>query len=75
MVQEGEEPLPLCDFLGIHMLAGRIIKHQRTAHCDKNSQMRWRRRDVAIADRCSEATFSLTGEDGAEFIEGVEVFK
>ena len=25
--------------------------------------------------RCAEATFSLTGEDGAEIIEGIEIFK
>ena len=37
--------------------------------------MRWKRRDVAIADRCSEANFILTGEEESEFIEGVEVFK
>ena len=30
---------------------------------------------MAIADRCSEAKFILTGEEEAEFIEGVEVFK
>ena len=30
---------------------------------------------MAITDKCSEATFSLTGEDEAECIEGVEVFK
>ena len=38
-------------------------------------QIRRRRRDVAIASRCVEASFSLTGEDEAEFIEGVETFK
>ena len=38
-------------------------------------QMWWRRRDVATASRCKEATFSLTGEDEAECIEGVETFK
>ena len=30
---------------------------------------------MAIADRFSEETFSLTMEDKAEFIEGVKVFK
>ena len=30
---------------------------------------------MTIANRCSEATFSLTGEEEAECIEGVEVFK
>ena len=42
---------------------------------DKNTQMKWQRRDLDIADRCSEATISLTGEEEAERIEGVEVFK
>ena len=37
--------------------------------------MWWWRRYVAIVDRCSEATFSLTGEDEAECIELVEKFK
>ena len=30
---------------------------------------------MAIAARCLEATFSLTGEEEAERIKGVEVFK
>ena len=30
---------------------------------------------MAIAKMCSEAAFRLTGEEEAEFIEGVEVFK
>ena len=30
---------------------------------------------MEITDRCSEATFILTGEEEAEFIEGVKVFK
>ena len=30
---------------------------------------------MAIVDRCSEATFSLTGDEEAEHIEGVGVFK
>ena len=37
--------------------------------------MRWQRRDVKIASRCSEVSFSLTGEDEAECIEGVETIK
>ena len=35
----------------------------------------WRRRDVAIAARCSEAMFSLTEDEESERSEGVEVFK
>ena len=30
---------------------------------------------MAIAENCSEATLSFTGEDEAERIEGVETFK
>ena len=37
--------------------------------------MWWQRKDVAIARRCEGETFSLTGEDNAEGIEGVETFK
>ena len=66
---------PPCDLCGMHMSEGCIISHQRTARCNKNTYMRWRRRYVAIADRQSEATFSLTGQEEAECIEGVEVFK
>ena len=75
VVQEGAEPLPCCDLCGMHMPAGRLIRHRKTARCDKNTQMMWRRQYVAIAARYSEATFSLTGEKEAEQIEGVEVFK
>ena len=75
MVQEVEDPLPRCDLCVIHITAGRIIRHRRTARCNKNNQMRWRRRDVAIADRYSEVTFSLIGEEEVKRIEGVEVIK
>ena len=37
--------------------------------------MRWRRGDVSIAAKFSEATFSLTGEDEVELIEAVGGFK
>ena len=37
--------------------------------------MRWRRRDIAIASRCEDATFSLAGEEDVERIEGVDTFK
>ena len=57
------------------MPAGWIIKQQSTAHCDKNTQMECQRTDVAIVDKCSEATFRLTRKDEAEFIEGVKVLK
>ena len=62
--QEWVELLPHCGLFIMHMPAGRLVKHQRTAQCDKNTQMWCRRRDVEIADKFLEATFSLTGEDG-----------
>ena len=68
VVQEGEEQLPRCELCVIHMPVVRLIRHQRTAHCDKNTHMRWRRRDVTIADSCLKVTFSLTGEEEAEYI-------
>ena len=67
--------LPHCDLCGMHMPAGRLLKHHRTKRYERNMQMRWRRRDVAIASRCKEVMLSLTGEDDAEFIGGVETFK
>ena len=75
VVQEGREPLPRCDLCNVHMPSGRLLNHQWTKWCERNTQMRWRRRDVPIASQCQEATFSLRGEDDAERIEGVETFK
>ena len=46
----------------MNMSARLIIKHQRITSCDKNTQMRWQRRDVASADKFLEENFSLTGE-------------
>ena len=73
--QGGTEPLPRRDLCGMHMPAGRLIRHRKTARYDKNTQMRWRRWDVAITARFLEATFSLTGEEEEECINGVEVLK
>ena len=75
MFQEVREPLPICNMCGMHMLAGRIIKHCQTSRCDNNTQMMRRKRDVEIAENCTRATFSLTGADGAEFSKGVYAFK
>ena len=55
--------LPRCYLCGMHMPAGRIIRHSNTVRCNRNIYMRWKRQDVAITDKCSEALFSLTGED------------
>ena len=75
LVQEGGEPMTHCELCWMHMPAGRLIKNRKTERCDKNTQMLWRSRDVAIADKRLEETLSITGEDEAEYIEGVEVLK
>ena len=75
VVQEEREPLPRCDLCGMHMPAGRLLKHQLTKRRERNTQKRWRRRDITIESLCKEATFSLTGEYNADHIEWVETFK
>ena len=49
IVQEGKETLPRCEMCRIHITEGRLIRHRRMERCDRNDQMRWRRRDVAVA--------------------------
>ena len=61
VVQEGAGPLPFCDLCEMHMSAGWLIKHRCMARCNKNMQMRWQIRDVVITNKCTEATFSITG--------------
>ena len=73
--QEGIYTLTRCDVCRMHMKEGRLIRHTKTARCDKDTHMRWRRKDTAIAVMFMEAKFSLTGEEETEHIEGVEVFK
>ena len=51
VVQEGAKMLTRCVLCIMHMSAGWLIKHHRTAQFAKNTQMRWQRRDVAIADK------------------------
>ena len=74
-MQEGAEPLPRCGLCGMHMSSGRRIKHRRTQICDNSNQIRWRRQNLDIANRCAEANFIIMGEEGAESIEGVDIFK
>ena len=65
VVQERKEPLPHCDLCGMHMPEGQLIKNFRIERCDRNTQMRWWRRDVEIEAKCTGATLSITREDGA----------
>ena len=66
------EPFPRCDMCGINIPTGRLIRNLRTARCGRNMQMRLRRRDVEITASFMGATFSLVGDDGADFFEGAE---
>ena len=52
-----------------------MIKHQIAQRCDSNTQIRWWGRDVMIASRCAEDSFSLVVEYKAECIVGVNIFK
>ena len=65
---EGKEPLHRCDLCRVHLPAGRLIRNNKTYRCNSNTKMRWRQRDVAIAAKCSEATFIMTGEGEVERI-------
>ena len=65
VVQKEADLLPHCDFFRVHMPERQIIKYWQTQRCDNNTQMRWWRWGVVITSWCAEATFSLTGEDGA----------
>ena len=62
VLQEGRDPLPRCDMCGMHMPAGRLLKHRRRACRFKNTEMRIRHRDVDVASRCLDMEFRLTGE-------------
>ena len=64
VLQEGKEPLPLCNMCGMHMLARRMIKHQRTARCFNNTDMQLRHRSVEVTSQCLEIELSLTEEEG-----------
>ena len=66
--QEGKYPLPRCDLCRMHIPAGWLIRNSKMALCYRNTQMRWRRRDVAISYKCLEAKFILSGEEEAERI-------
>ena len=52
----------------MNMPVGRIVKHQRTQRCNRNTQMRWWTRYLAIMIECMEEFFSFTGVNEAEFI-------
>ena len=43
VLKEGKEPLPYCDFCGMHIPTGRLIWHRKMARWDRNTHMRRRR--------------------------------
>ena len=75
VVQKGKETLPRCDLCDMHIPTGRLINYQRTQRCDRNTHMRWRRRNVASTSRYTEASFIPTREDEVEFIDGLDTLK
>ena len=75
VVKEGREPLPCWDLCGMNIPEGQLLKHQQTQRYERNMQIQWQRRDIAIASRYADAYFSLTREEDAECVEGVETFK
>ena len=54
VLHKGSELLLQCDMCGMHIPAGRMIKHRRTAHCFKNMGMSLRRKDVEVTVWCAE---------------------
>ena len=74
VVQEGVELLSCCDLCGMHITVGRLIKHQQMVRSNKNMQMRWRKWDGAIVNKCTEATFSFIGEDRVDSFKGIDSF-
>ena len=61
ILQEGPEPLPLCDQCGMHMQVARLFKQRHSDKFHKSTERRLRQRDVDIAARCGEMEFSLDG--------------
>ena len=57
------------------MLAGRLIKHWRTAHYFKNTEMWLICRDVGVVSQCLEMELRLNREEEEETMERVELFK
>ena len=73
MVPEGKEPMPCCNLCGMHMPAGWLIKHLWMAQRDRNTQMKWKRRNVEIVSNCTGETFSLTGRTEQSVLRGFNI--
>ena len=67
IIQEGLEPLPICNNCGMHMLVVRLTKQRRTAICEKATEIRLRSRNVEMSERCGEMEFILKGERGTRW--------
>ena len=68
IIQEGTEPLPRCDHCEIHIPAVHMIKHIRTERRNKAMEMRLRRRDVQMLERCEDMEFILYGREGGALV-------
>ena len=74
VVQYGRYLLTRCNMCGIHMPAGRLVRHTRTEICERKTHIILMRWDAEIAAKCVGETFSLAGDDGVECFEDVDFF-
>ena len=74
-MQEGPEPFPWCDQCGIHMLEARLFKHRQLDKCHKATEIRLRRTDVDMSERCGEMEFILEEGEKEERVENVTMFR
>ena len=51
------------------------MKHRRADRCEKTTEIRIRKRDVDMAERCADMEFILYGREGDALVEGVSNFK
>ena len=64
-----------CDLCGVHIPVRHFVKYWWTLICNNNTHIWWHRWDRAIENKCTELTFSLIGEYGADSVDGFEGFK
>ena len=58
------QPLPRCDYCGIHISVDWLINHRRTMRFNKAVEMRLRWKDVGMVKRCGDMDFNLYGREG-----------
>ena len=66
--QEGTEPLPHCDFCGMHMPAYRIENQKQTYRCNRETVMRLQWRDLELVQMSREMDIIINGREGDELV-------